>query len=272
MPDLAKIADNDFALLCSVTREAGALAADYFADGVASWDKTPGNPVSEADLAIDDLIRRRLLGARPDYGWLSEETADDPARLECERLWVIDPIDGTRAFIKGRDGFCVSAALVVAGRPVIAALHAPLRELFFTARAGMGAWLNGEPISPNAPEQLEGCVMLADADLLKARFWPQRWPDMQVSRPNSIALRLALVACGLADAAIALRPKHEWDLAAATLIVEEAGAHWSDHHGNRPPFNRPDPSHATVVAAGPTLYPEVLERVRSGMAAWQHRP
>jgi myo-inositol-1(or 4)-monophosphatase len=266
--DQSVIDDNDFALLCSVTREAGELAESYFAEGFASWDKSPGNPVTEADLAVDDLIKRRLLGVRPAYGWLSEETADDAARLSCSRLWVIDPIDGTRAFVKGKDGFCVSAALVENCRPIMAALHAPLRRQFFAARAGRGATMNGEPIRAGTRDRLEGCAMLADADLLKAGFWPQPWPPMVLSKPNSIALRLALVACGQADAAIALRPKNEWDMAAAALIVEEAGGLWCDHDGVRHPFNRPDPVHATVIAAGPGLHGEILRRVSDGVRAW----
>ncbi len=263
--------DNDYALITSVTREAGELAAALFAEGVKSWDKSPGNPVSDADIAVNELIKRRLMGTRPQYGWLSEETADDSRRLFAEKVWVVDPIDGTRAFIKGRDGFCVSVALVEGGRPVMAALSAPLRHQFFTARAGQGAQVNGLDIKPAPRTELGGCAMLADKDLFTASFWPEAWPHMTLSKPNSIALRMALVACGEADAAVALRSKNEWDMAAATLILEEAGGHWSDHHGKRPPFNRPNPSYATVVAAGPALYPEVLRRVSAGVTAWQEK-
>ncbi len=269
MPGPDATMDNDYALLTSVTREAGELAASLFATTVKSWDKSPGNPVSEADIAVNDLIKRRLMGTRPDYGWLSEETVDDSRRLFTQKVWVVDPIDGTRAFIKGRDGFCVSVALVEAGRPVLAALSAPLRNQFFTARAGQGAYVNGAAIKPTARTDLASCAMLADKDLFSAKFWPEAWPHMELSKPNSIALRMALVACGDADAAVALRPKNEWDLAAATLILEEAGGTWSDHFGQRPPFNRANPVYATVVAAGPSLYPEVLRRVSAGVEAWQ---
>jgi myo-inositol-1(or 4)-monophosphatase len=269
LPGPDAIMDNDYALLTSVTREAGELAAQLFATTVKSWDKSPGNPVSEADIAVNDLIKRRLMGTRPDYGWLSEETADDSRRLFIPKVWVVDPIDGTRAFIKGRDGFCVSVALVEAGRPVLAALSAPLRNQFFTARAGQGAQVNGVAIKPTSRTDLASCAMLADKELFSAKFWPEVWPHMELSKPNSIALRMALVACGHADAAVALRSKNEWDLAAATLILEEAGGTWSDHSGQRPPFNRANPVYATVVAAGPALYPEVLRRVSAGVDAWQ---
>jgi myo-inositol-1(or 4)-monophosphatase len=266
-----KVSDNDFALLTSVTQEAGALAAEMFETTVKSWDKSPGNPVSDADIAVNDLIKRRLLGTRPDYGWLSEETADDARRLFAPKVWVVDPIDGTRAFIKGRDGFCVSVALVEAGRPTMAALSAPLRNQFFTARAGQGAHVNGKVIAPTPRSDLSGCAMLADKELFAASFWPEAWPEMTLSKPNSIALRMALVACGEADAAVALRPQNEWDMAAATLILEEAGGLWSDHAGQRPPFNRPSPVYANVVAAGPALYGEVLRRVSSGVDAWHQK-
>jgi myo-inositol-1(or 4)-monophosphatase len=210
-----------------------------------------------------------LCSLRPAYGWLSEETADDPRRLECKRVWVVDPIDGTRAFIKGRDGFCVSVALVEDGVPILGAIHAPLRDQFFEARKGRGATLNGQPISVAATTELAGARMLADAQLFSAGFWPQAWPDMELSKPNSIALRLALVACGHADAAVALRPKSEWDLAAAALILEEAGGHWGDHLGSPRLFNQQDPKFTTVIAAGPGLYDGLHGRVSAGMAAWK---
>lgn len=261
---------NDDALIKTVTRAAGALALEYFRrGGLETWDKSPGNPVSEADIAVDTLIRDQLLGARPNDGWLSEETADDARRLTKRRVWVVDPIDGTRAFLKGRDGFCVSVALVEDGQPVLAAIDAPQLGLFFSASRSGGAWLNGARIGPSTTSDLTGCAMLADAELFKQPFWPQAWPEMRISRPNSIALRMALVACGQADAAVALRPKSEWDVAAATLIVQEAGGEWSDHNGITPPFNRPDPQHATIVAANPALFPDVLARVQAGITAWR---
>ncbi|MEX6725786.1 3'(2'),5'-bisphosphate nucleotidase CysQ [Parapedomonas caeni] len=261
--------DNDYRLIREVTREAGKLAADYFHRSFEAWEKSPGNPVTEADLAVDDLIKRRLLGTRPNYGWLSEETVDDPARLDRDRVWLVDPIDGTRAFMKGRDGFAVSIALVEHGRPVLGCLYAPMRDLFFTARAGQGAQLNGLGIRVGRSDTLAGCRMLADKQLFEAAFWPERWPDMHIEKPNSIALRLGLVAAGMADAAVALRPKSEWDLAAAWLVLTEAGGVCTDHLGAHPRFNRPDPVYPTVVAASAPLYPQVLARVAGGVASWQ---
>lgn len=259
----------DEELVWQVTREAGTLAAEMFQTDIDVWEKSPGNPVTEADMAVDDLIKRRLRGARPDYGWLSEETKDDPQRLECSRVWVVDPIDGTRAFMNGRDGFAVSVALVENGRPVLGALYAPLRALFFAARKDAGATLNGLPIRVARSDILDGCRMLADQEMFAARFWPEPWPQMNLSKPNSIALRLALVAAGMADAAVALRPKSEWDLAAAFLVLSEAGGICTDHSGQFPQFNRADPVFPTVVAASQQLYPQVLSRVSAGMQRWQ---
>ncbi len=261
--------DTDARTMASITQQAGALAASYFGEKYEQWEKSPGNPVTSVDLEVDDLIRKKLQSLRPAYGWLSEETADDERRQKCSRVWVVDPIDGTRAFIKGRDGFCVSVALVEKGVPILAAIHAPLRGLFFEARRGRGATRNGQKISVGTKTSLEKAKMLADAQLFSASFWPEPWPAMEISKPNSIALRLALVASGEADAAVALRPKSEWDLAAATLILEEAGGHWGDHLDSAKIFNRPYPKFQTVIAAGPGLFDPVMTRVKEGLAAWK---
>lgn len=262
---------QDFQVIRTVAREAGELARRYFHRSYETWDKSPGNPVSEADLAVDAFIKERLRGKRPHYGWLSEETADAPTRLDCRRVWVVDPIDGTKAFVAGEDGFAVSIALVEDGKPILACLYAPLRNQFFSAAQGEGATLNGVQISVSPSDRLTNCRMLADKALFTADFWPTPWPPMWLDKPNSIALRIALVAAGLADAAVALRPKCEWDLAAALLVLQEAGGVCTDHLGEHPRFNQPDPIYPAVVAASAELYPQVLARVAAGVAAWQVR-
>jgi myo-inositol-1(or 4)-monophosphatase len=267
----SEVRATDARLIKAVAQEAAELAMHYFHRKVESWDKSPGNPVSEADLALDDLISRRLRGARPSYGWLSEETADDPARLDRRMLWVVDPIDGTRAFLRGRDGFSVSIALVADGAPLLAALAVPARGQLFIAAAGEGATCNGRPLLVDPRTDLPGCRMLADEGVLNARFWPQRWPDMQLDKPNSIALRLAMIAAGEADAAIALTPKSEWDIAAAQLILAEAGGLCTDHHGATPQFNQPRPQVPSIIASGPGLHSELRSRSADGIRAWQAR-
>lgn len=263
--------ETDARLIRAVITEAGEMAAQLATRGLKGWDKSPNNPVSEADLAVDDLIKRRLCGSRPDYGWLSEETADNPARLECARVWVVDPIDGTRAFLKGRDGWCVSIALVEHGVPVLGALNAPARGLLFTARAGHGATLNGARIQASGATMLDGIRMLAAQDMFNPRFWPEPWPAMQVSSANSIALRLGLVAAGEGDVALALSPKSEWDVAAAQLILEEAGGRLTTQTGAVPRYNQLEPVVPMLVASAPGLHAEVLGRVQRAVALWQAR-
>lgn len=262
---------DDFSAMLAVAREAGDLAASRQDEGFDHWEKQPGDPVSEVDLHLDAMIKHRLRNLRPAYGWLSEETVDDPARLACQKVWVVDPIDGTRAYLAGADGFAVSIALVDAGQPVLACLYAPARHMMFAAELGKGATLNGLPIRASRVSEIEDCRMVANADLFRAKHWPEPWPAMRLDMVNSIALRIGLVAAGLADVAIALRPKNEWDLAAATLILTESGGLMSDHAGLPPKFNQPDPVIETLVAAGPRLHEPVRLRVAAGIKRWRER-
>lgn len=245
---------RDLDLLVTAVRAAGDLACDYLRGEIRSWDKSPGNPVCDADLAIDALLKERLLGSRPDYGWLSEETADDPARLARQRVWVVDPIDGTRDFLRGRTGFAVSIALVEAGEPVLAALYAPRRDQLFVAKHGAGATLNGAPIRISAATDIAGCRIPADAASLKS------WDATPVEKPNALTLRIAKVASGEADAFFEKRTVGEWDVAAATLILQEAGGIITDRNGDRFAFNRPQPRVPGIIAATPALYAAIRDR------------
>ena len=269
MPDI--VPDDraaDRALLIETTRAAGELAAELFARNVRSWDKSPGNVVSEADLRLDAFLKERLHDTRPDYGWLSEETADDPSRLGCRRVWVVDPIDGTRDFVRGRNGFAVSVALVEDGQPILGALAAPIRNQLFAAEAGAGATRNGDPIRVSGRAEIEGIRLPADPAAIKARAWPTPWPAVAVEKPNAIALRIAKVACGEADAVFDARTTREWDVAAAALILREAGGMITDHLGQPLAFNQPSPRLASLVASTPALHEEVRARLAAGIAAW----
>jgi len=259
---------DDRALLIEAARAAGAVALGYAGRLVRSWDKSPNNPVSEADIALDRLLQERLLDARPDDGWLSEETADDPDRLARPRVWVVDPIDGTRDFLRGRTGWAVSIALVEDGRPVLGAICAPARRQLFLAEAGAGATLNGEPIRVSDRASVAGCRIPADRSTIDAAYWPERWPAEAVEKPNGLALRIAKVASGEADAFFEGRPMGEWDIAAAGLILEEAGGVVTDRDGGPLRFNKPVPRLKGVVAAAPGLHAEVLRRVRLGIEAF----
>lgn len=252
---------NDLALIEAAAREAGELAMRMRAEGVRKWSKDGGSPVTEADIAVDRLLKERLTAARPGYGWLSEETMDDPSRLAQRRLFVVDPIDGTAAFIKDRPWWAVSIAVVEDGRPVAGAVHAPVLEETYTAAKGGGARLNGAPIAASQALDLDDCAMLGDAKMFIDPRWPTPWPAMRVETRNSIAYRMCLVASGAFDAAVALSAKNEWDLAAADLICAEAGALVTDHKGQAFVYNDANPRAPSLVCAAPALHPLILERV-----------
>ena len=254
----------DTALLEDAVREGGAIARTFLTGRNKIRSKTDGSPVSEADLAVDRFLTERLRPARHEYAWLSEETEDDPPRLSARRVFVVDPIDGTVAFLKGRPHFTICAAVVQGEIPVAAAVYNPLTEECFTATRGAGARLNGAPIRVSARDRLEGCRMLASKTTLKDPCWAGApWPPMTIETPNSIAYRIALVACGAFDAAITLAATHDWDLAAADLIIREAGGLISSHQGNTPRYNQPNPIQPSAVAAGRALHDVILSRVKA---------
>ena len=260
--------EDDYALLERATRAAGDMALARFGTPQAVWDKSPGNPVSDADLAVDAYLKAELLGARPDYGWLSEETADDARRLGRARVWVVDPIDGTRDFVRGRTGWCVSVALVEDGAPVLAALAAPARRQVFVAQAGGGARCNGVALQVSGLTTLDGVRLPIDPPNLKAKFWPSPWPGTAVEKPNSLALRLAKVASDEADAWLEGRSISEWDIAAAALICTEAGGTITDRSGAGLRFNQPAPVLHGIAAATPALHGEVRDRLDHAMRAF----
>jgi len=242
--------------------EAGQLALDRWKDGFDRWEKAGGEPVCEIDLAVDALLKERLRAIDPQAGWLSEESADDPVRLEHERVWVVDPIDGTRDYLRGRSGWAISVALVDRFRPVIAVLDAPAREEQWFAAAGRGAWRNGERIAVKERSSLPGARVPADQ-------LPRIDRDLvAVPKPNSIALRMALVAAGEADLVASLRWGHEWDIAAAALIAAEAGATVTDALGARLRFNTPTGEAFGVLVSAPGIHAAALERLHErAMAA-----
>ncbi|QUL37374.1 3'(2'),5'-bisphosphate nucleotidase CysQ [Erythrobacter sp. JK5] len=244
--------------LTEIAREAGRIAHSRWPGAghrVESWDKSPGNPVCEADLEVDAFLRRELGALLPAAGWLSEETADDPARLKNDLLWLVDPVDGTRDFVRGRPGWAVSIALISAGKPLIGLLSAPARGEEWCAVAGQGATLNDAPISASSRAQFPGArvpidqLPKADSDLVA------------VEKPNSIALRIAMVADDRADLVATLRWGFEWDVAAATLIAREAGAEVSDAFGRPLAYNKRDPRDFGVLACSRKIHGEAVSRL-----------
>ena len=253
---------SDLELIRDAALEAGETALGFLkAGGVETWAKTGGSPVTSADIAVDRLLKERLLGARPDYGWLSEETADDSSRLAARRTFVVDPIDGTIAFIKGRPWWVVSIAVVEDGRPTAGVLNAPAVGEVYTAEVGGGAHLGRAPIHATHREALEGAAMLSDVRTIRHPSWAEPWPEMRIESRNSVAYRMALVAAGAFDAVLALSSKCDWDLAAADLIAAEAGALSTDHRGRPFAYNQPSVQKPSLICAGPPLHRLILERV-----------
>lgn len=258
MPPVPADLALDHSLLLDTVRRAGALALEYFSKELKSWDKGGDHPVTEADIAVDRLLHERLIGARPDYGWLSEETADDPSRLERQRVWIADPIDGTRAFMKRVPEFTVSVALVEEGRPVLGAVYNPAKDEFFEAARGSGARLNGQRIAPSDVADPGEAHFLTAKRNMTYFDWPKPGDEMRCTWMNSIAYRLALVASGRFDAAISMAGKSDWDIAAADLILVEAGARCTTTSDESFRYNTERPRHRNVIAAGPRLHPALL--------------
>jgi len=253
---------RDLKLLEDSVRAAGAIARDIFARSCKTWSKTDGSPVTEADLAVNTFLSGAMRGARPEYAWLSEENEDDNSRFAAARVFVVDPIDGTLAFVRRRPHFTICVAVVENEQPVTAAVYNPITEEYFAAAKGHGAFLNGERIHVTARENLDGCRMLASKSTLTNPRWAP-WPDMHVEIPNSIAYRLALVACGKFDAAITMAALHDWDIAAGDLILNEAGGIVTSIEGAPPRYNRETVIQPSALAAGPKLHAVLRSRLDS---------
>lgn len=237
--------------LGQIVREAGRIAYDAWPGAghvVESWEKEPGSPVCAADLAVDAFLKRELGHLLPAAGWLSEETADAPERLDRDLIWLVDPIDGTRDFLKGKDGWAVSVALISAGRPLIGMLESPARGESWLGIAGQGAWLNGQPLTASRRTGFAGARVPADSLARVDRILAL------VDKPNSIALRIAMVADDRADLVATLRWGYEWDIAAATLIAREAGAAVTDAFGAPLNYNKRDPRAFGLLVSAPAIH------------------
>jgi myo-inositol-1(or 4)-monophosphatase len=237
------------ARVADAVRGAGTLALEASRKPMKTWTKGHDSPVSEVDIAVDALLKERLTAIVPDAGWLSEETDDDPARLSAHRVWIVDPIDGTRAFIAGRSDWTISVALVEDGRPIVAALHAPASEEFFLAVADGGVTRDGRPIRASAGEGLAG-VRVSGPKRLVDEVAAAAPDAVVMPRVHSLALRLARVADATLDVAFAGGASHDWDLAAADLLVHEAGGLLTTLEGATLLYNGAVPTHGTLVAAG----------------------
>ena len=252
--------EDDLVLLTSAARQAGEIAMRFWRVALQSWDKGGGaGPVSEADLAVNDHLLATLGAARPDYGWLSEESEQDPSRLDARHCFIIDPIDGTRAYIDGQDGFSHSLAIATGDRITAAAVYLPVLDLMYAAHADGPATLNGQPIAPTDTD-IDGARVLTYRAVSEAVHWRGGVvPPFRREFRTSLAWRLCLVAQGRFDAALSLRAAWEWDIAAGALIAERAGAAVTDRRGRPMRFNSPGAAVDGLVVAGPRLHGQIIQ-------------
>ena len=242
----------------AIVRQAGEIAFGMWPGGghaLEEWEKAPGNPVCAADIEVDAFLKRELGALLPAAGWLSEETADDPSRLDKGLIWLVDPVDGTRDFIRGRKGWAVSVALISERRPLMGFLAAPARDEYWSGVSGQGAWRNGEPLRASQRTEFAGSRVPADS-------LPKEDRDLvMVDKPNSIALRAAMVASGEADLLATLRWGWEWDIGAAALIAREAGAAVTDAFGHPLNYNKRDPRAFGLLISAPAIHDAAVTRL-----------
>jgi len=238
---------DDLELLRTAAVTAGIIALSYFRRDLKTWTKENASPVSEADVVLDKFLHSALTTARPGYGWLSEESADDQSRLACQRTFVVDPIDGTRGFIKGEDSWVISMAIVEAGRSVVGVVYAPARDQMFEATIGGGARLNGQPLVRRAPASRLAPLIPAPGavhqelqatglDYTRGPYYP------------SLAYRLVQIATGTLDATVVRRGSQDWDLAGAAIVLSECGIGFEDACGESMRFNKADVRHGALAA------------------------
>jgi myo-inositol-1(or 4)-monophosphatase len=253
---IADVAD-DLEIATAAVAKASAVALDHWKRGPLHWDKSDGSPVSEGDIAVNQVLHERIANARPDYGWISEETPDDLSRLAKRRVWIADPIDGTRDFIAGGIDWCIALALLEEGTPILAVVSCPAREETFIARCGEGAYRNKERLAMADRLRLDNATIVANRSILT------RLGKASGRAPHlALSLRLCRIAEGHLDATVATASKHDWDLAPGDLIVREAGGCVSTADGTPYVFNRRATQQAGLIAAPPRLHQDIVEALR----------
>lgn len=256
---------DDLNLVRETVREAGQLALSYLQrNSLKTWDKEKGHPVTEADIAVNAFIKSRLMAARPDYGWLSEETALDGTSRFPKRSWVVDPIDGTRAFMRSDPYWCVGVGVIERGQARVGVVYAPVLDELYEARIGGKAFKNGERIRVSRCDAEENCRIITNESMLTHPAWRVPWPEMEVAnpKPNATLLRMCWVASGNWDAVLVLWRKSDWDLAPGTVIVSEAGGLATTHLGEPFVFNRDEPAQRSLLAGGKVLHSLISARVK----------
>lgn len=251
----------DLPLLIGAARDAGRIATGFAGKTAKRWDKPGGaGPVTEADLAVNDHLHAVLRQARPDYGWLSEESEDSAVRLGHDRVFIIDPIDGTRSFTEGADTWAHAIAVAERGQVTAAVVYLPLRDLLYTAALGRGAYLNGAPIRASGVSDFDEACILAAKPAMAGTVWRSgACPTFKPAYRPSLAYRLGLVGQARFDAMLTLRPSWEWDIAAGALIVAEAGGTITNQRGAPLVFNGADPRLDGVVAGGQAIHAALMD-------------
>ena len=243
-------------------REAGRIALRFWRRNPQVWDKGGDHgPVTEADLAVNDMLKATLLAARPGYGWLSEETPDDPARLACDHVFIVDPIDGTRAFVAGEESFAHSLAVARNGRVTAAVVFLPALDRIYCASEASDPLRDGQPIRSSRRDMLDGAQVLTTKASLQPEKWPGGVPAIERHFRASLAWRLCLAAEGRFDGMLTLRDAWEWDIAAGSLIAERAGLAVSDQRGAALRFNTPSARADGVLAMPPAPHAEAIRRL-----------
>lgn len=256
---------EDLVLATDAAREAGRAVLTYFQKKLSVRDKGNDNPVTQADLESDRILRSRLMESRPDYGWLSEETVDSPERLSRRFVWIVDPIDGTKEFIKGVPEFAISIGLVEDGRPIVGVVYNPATGELFSASRGGGAYLDGAPIRVSATRFLkDGRLEASRTEFAGGRFAEILTSVSRIEPIGSIAYKLARVAAGRSDMVFSFTPKSEWDICGATAIIEEAGGVVTLSDGGPIRFNRENPQIPGIAASNGHLHNELLSRISRG--------
>jgi len=250
--------DNDLAKIEHALALAGVVVSTFTSGRIKAELKASGDPVTAADIELDKVLRKTLVDA--DDGWLSEETDDDLTRLKKRRVWIVDPLDGTREFVDGIDEWCISVALVSDGQVTAAGIYNPAADRLFLGSTQTGVTLNGRPVATSTQATLTGARILASRTEVGKGLW-ERFADSEftIVPVGSVAYKLALIAAGLADATFTLVPKNEWDVAAGTFLVTAAGGKVIDTQGRTLTFNRPRTLRAGLVAAGPKLFSPLNE-------------
>ena len=254
---------HDLALLTEAARAAGAVAMRFWRNSPQTWEKGDQGPVTEADLAVNDLLQGMLRRAQPDYGWLSEESPDGAARLECESVFIIDPIDGTRAFIAGEKHFSISLAVARNGEVTTAAVYLPALDRLYTASHNSPALCDGQAIQCSGAVLADVPKILTPKVNMAADFWQGPPPVIQHSFRTSLAYRLCLVGGGAHDGMLTFRDTWEWDIAAGSLIATKAGARVTDRYGQPLRFNSAKAQTEGILAAGPMLHAELSARLKA---------